>query len=304
IWGIRRKFEQGKVTVNHNKFLGYDKDAEGNLIINEKQAKTVRRIFKDYLDGKGPKRIAKELEIDGVPNWNGKAKWYETSINKMLRNEKYKGDALLQKTYTVDFLTKKRVENNGEVPQYYVEENHPAIIDKEMWEAVQLELERRKAFTEKYGISKYDHVIADNPFAGRVICGCCGGVYGRKVWNSNDEKLRRLVWICNRKYAVKGKKGCYSKHIDDMVLYQAFVAAFNALVENKEYFIEKWKAENGDCLRRYKAKTFIRIIEKADVIKEFDADLFFGMVEKVTVFDGKRIVVELLDGSEVEVVIE
>ncbi len=121
-WGIRRRFEQGKVIVNHTKFMGYDKDENGNLVINEKQAKIVRRIYTDYLNGKGTNRIAYELEKESIPNWNGKAKWYESSIKKMLSNEKYKGEALLQKTYTVDFLSKKRVENKGEVAQYYVEE--------------------------------------------------------------------------------------------------------------------------------------------------------------------------------------
>ncbi|MDD7793819.1 recombinase family protein [Clostridium sp. 'White wine YQ'] len=168
-WGIRRRFEQGKVTVNYTKFMCYDKDEEGNLIIDEKQAKIVRRIYKDFLDGKGLNRIARELEEDGVPNWNEKAKWYESTIRKMLTNEKYKGDALLQKTYTVDFLTKKRVENKGEVPQYYVEESHPEIIDKETWEAVQLEMERRVIFAEKYGVYKLDYASENNPFAGKVI---------------------------------------------------------------------------------------------------------------------------------------
>ncbi|GIW57293.1 MAG: hypothetical protein KatS3mg083_238 [Candidatus Dojkabacteria bacterium] len=102
-WGIRRRFEQGKLHINYTKFLGYDKDEEGNLVINEKQAKIVRRIYKDYLDGKGPNRIDRELEEEGVPNWNGKPKWYESSIRKILSNEKYKGDELLQKTYTVNF---------------------------------------------------------------------------------------------------------------------------------------------------------------------------------------------------------
>lgn len=88
--------------------------------------------------------IAKELEDEGVPNWNGKTKWYKSSIRKMLQNEKYKGDALLQKAYTVDFLTKKRIENNGEVLQYYVEESHSAIIDKEMWQAVSLRWREEK----------------------------------------------------------------------------------------------------------------------------------------------------------------
>lgn len=153
-WGIRRRFEQGKLHVNHVKFLGYDKDVNGNLIINTKQAKTVRRIYRDFLDGKGANKIAKELEHDGIPNWNGKSKWYEGSIRKMLSNEKYKGDALLQKTYTVDFLSKRRADNARQVPQYYVEESHPAIIEKDTWEAVQLEMERRRAYCLEHGIQR------------------------------------------------------------------------------------------------------------------------------------------------------
>ena len=123
-WGIRRRFEQGRLFINTTKFLGYDKDKNGNLVINEKQAKIVRRIYKEFLDGKGANRIARDLEKDRVPNWRGKAKWYENSIRGILTNEKYKGDALLQKTYTVDFLNKKREENTGQVPQYYVEDSH------------------------------------------------------------------------------------------------------------------------------------------------------------------------------------
>lgn len=301
-WGIRRKFEQGKVVVNHKKFLGYDKDEEGNLIINEAQAKIVKRIFTEYLDGKGTNRIARELEEKGVPNWNGKAKWYESTIKSMLSNEKYKGDALLQKSYTVDFLSKKRVKNNGEVPQYFVEESHPAIIDKEMWEAVQLEMERRKAFADKYNISKIDYSTVDNPFAGRVICGCCGSTFGRKVWNSTDEFHRRIIWRCNKKYEVKGHKCCDNKHIDDRVLYQAFISTYNALVENKDYFFEKWKEglNNENALVRYRAKQFIRNIDNAEQITEFNVDLYFKLIERMTVLQDKEIVVTLLDGTEIE----
>ena len=305
-WGIRRRFEQGKLFINQTKFLGYDKDEEGNLIINEKQAKIVKRIYTECLDGKGPNRIARELEEEGVLNWNGKSKWYESSIRKMLSNEKYKGDALLQKTYTVNFLTKKRVKNNGQVPQYYVEESHPAIINKEMWEAVQLEMERRKAFTEKYNISKIDYATIDNPFAGKVICGQCGSAFGRKVWNSTDERLRRVIWRCNKKYEVRGKKSCTNKHVDDKVLYQAFINTLNTMIENKYYFIEKWKEhlKSDNLLQRYKAKQFMRIIENAEPIEEFDMDLYFKIIEKITVFDGNKIVVTLLDGTEVECEIE
>ena len=301
-WGIRRRFEQGKLHINHTKFLGYDKNKDGNLVINEKQAKIVRRIYTEFLDGKGACRIARGLESDGVLNWNGKAKWYEGSIRKMLTNEKYKGDALLQKTYTIDFLNKKRADNNGQVPQYYVEGSHPAIIDQEMWEAVQLEMERRRNYALEYGIQKLEYATTHNPFAGRVICGSCGQVFGRKVWNSTDDRFRRIIWRCNGKYIKKGKKGCDSRHIDDGVLYQAFVDVFNTLVENKEYFAGKWQElmGNENALVRYKAKQFIGIIAGVEAIKEFDVELYFALVEKITVFDGVRMIVRLLDGTEIE----
>ena len=305
-WGIRRRFEQGKLHVNHTKFLGYDKDKNGNLVVNEKQAKIVRRIYKEFLDGKGANRIARDLELGGVANWNGKAKWYEGSIRKMLTNEKYKGDALLQKTYTVDFLSKKRADNDGQVPQYYVEDSHPAIIDKEMWEAVQLEMERRRNFALQYGIRKLEYATTSNPFAGRVICGSCGQVFGRKVWNSTDDRFRRIIWRCNGKYPAKGEKGCESRHVDDAVLYQAFVNVFNMMVENKDYFLGKFKGlrESDNPLRRYKAKQFSKIITEAERINEFDTDLYFASIEKVIVYNGGRLMLSLLDGTEVECVIE
>ena len=305
-WGIRRRFEQGKLHVNHTKFLGYDKDKNGNLVVNEKQAKIVRRIYKEFLDGKGANRIARDLELGGVANWNGKAKWYEGSIRKMLTNEKYKGDALLQKTYTVDFLSKKRADNDGQVPQYYVEDSHPAIIDKEMWEAVQLEMERRRNFALQYGIRKLEYATTSNPFAGRVICGSCGQVFGRKVWNSTDDRLRRIVWRCNGKYVVKGEKGCESRHIDDVVLYQTFVNVFNMMAENKDYFLDKWKGmrESDSSLQRYKAKQFAKIIADRGRIKEFDVELYFALTEKVVVHGEGRLMVVLLDGTEVECTVE
>jgi len=224
----------------------------------------------------------------------------------MLSNEKYKGDALLQKTYTVDYLTKKRVENNGEIPQYYVEESHPAIIDRETWEAVQLEMERRRDFAERYNISKIDYATIDNPFAGRVICGHCGSSFGRKIWNSTDERLRRVIWRCNKKYVVKGEKGCENKHIDDRVLYQAFINTFNAVIENKDYFMEKWKQhlESDNLLQRYKAKQFIEIIKDSEAIEDFDMDLYFKIIEKMVVFEGKKFIVSLLDGTDVDCEIE
>lgn len=305
-WGIRRRFEQGKIIVNHNKFLGYDKDENGNLIIDDRQAKIVQRIYKDYLNGKGTNRIARELEEDGIKGWNGKVKWYESTIRKMLANEKYKGDALLQKTYTIDFLSKKRVKNNGEVPQYYVEESHPAIIDKQMWEAVQLETERRQLFSEKYKMQKVEPGLKNNPMAGKIICGSCNRPFGRRVWSSNDERFKKQVWICTQRNKTKGIVGCNNKHIYDKTLKEIFIDTFNTMIENKDFFLDKWNEiiKIGNQLQKHKSKQFIEILNKTKPIKVFDEKLFFIFIEKITVYDGQKIIVTLLDGVEIEVIVE
>ena len=175
-----------------------------------------------------------------------------------------------------------------------------------MWEAVQLEMERRRNFALKYGIQKLEYATTDNPFAGRVICGSCGRVFGRKVWNSTSEKLRRIVWQCNGKYLGKGEKGCGSRHIDDAVLYQAFVDVFNAMVEQKGYFLEKWQKSlaSNNVLVQYKARQFIRILAEARAIKEFSVDLYFALTEKIMVCEDGRLVVSLLDGTDIECEIE
>lgn len=298
-WGVRRRFEQGKVTINEKKFLGYEKDSEGNLIINNKQATIVKRIYKDFLDGKGAAHITRELEEEKVINWNGTAKWYESTIKSILQNEKYKGEALLQKSYTVDFLTKKRVKNMGDVPQYYVQESHPAIIEPETWEAVQLEMERRKKFSEEHHIKKLDTRI---PFWGKVICSECGSAYSRKTWMQPDGSKRK-VWMCSNRYKSKGVKGCESRHIDEELLKTAFVDVLNDLIENKEYFFIKWEAEmeNSNLLKKYRLNTFIRILGSAKPIKVFDERLCLMLLGHIREVDGNNsLVVTLLDGTSME----
>lgn len=111
--GMQYRFQQGKVMVNCACFLGYDKDADGKLVINPEQAETVKRIFREYLEGASCIKIAKGLERDGMLTGRGKTRWYDSTVKKILENEKYMGDALLQKTYTTDFLQKKRVKNTA-----------------------------------------------------------------------------------------------------------------------------------------------------------------------------------------------
>jgi len=188
------------------------------------------------------------------------------------------------------------------VPQYYVEASHPAIIDQKMWEAVQLEMERRRNFALEYGIQKPEYATTDNPFVGRVICGSCGQVFGRKIWNSADDRFRRIIWRCNGKHIKKGKKGCDSRHIDDGLLYQAYISVFNAIIVNKSFFIGKWRErlENENALVRYKAKQFIGIITEAEMLNEFNIELYFALAEKMMIFDGGRLVVSLIEGTNIE----
>ena len=120
-WGQRKRFQDGKVTVPFKRFLGYDRGEDGNLVVNEEQAVIVRRIYGLFLQGKTPYAIARQLTEEGIPTPGGKKNWGKKTVESILTNEKYKGDALLQKVYTTDFLTKKKKKNEGEVPQYYVE---------------------------------------------------------------------------------------------------------------------------------------------------------------------------------------
>lgn len=155
--GLQYRYQQGKVLINHNHFLGYTKDKDGNLVIEPEEAKTVKRIFYSYLQGMTMKQIAESLKADGVLTGGGKTNWHSSGIALILKNEKYTGDALLQKTYTVDLLTKKRVKNNGIMPQYYVENDHPAIIPKSVFMQVQNLIRRRhNGITTKNGNTPED----------------------------------------------------------------------------------------------------------------------------------------------------
>lgn len=176
-WGQRKGFADGKVTVPFNRFLGYDRGPDGNLVVNPEQAVIVQQIYAMFLQGMSYHGIARKLTADGVPTPGGKDKWSISTVRSILYNEKYKGDALLQKSYTVDFLTKKTKTNEGEIPQYYVEDNHEAIISPEIFAMVQREMTKR-------GRGKKYHSSV-HAFSPKIRCGHCGSWYGSKVWHSN-----------------------------------------------------------------------------------------------------------------------
>ena len=222
---MRKKFADGKFSVGYSRFLGYDKGEDGNLAITEEQAKTVRLIFRLFLEGMTACRIAKELAARHILTVTGKEKWNAKTIKGVLANEKYTGCARIQKTFTPDFLTKKAVKNCGQVPSYFVEQSHPAIIDPAVFEMVQRETARRTREGGRFsGVSI---------FSGKIRYGACGGYFGAKVWHSTD-KYRRIIYRCNNKY--EGEK-CKTPHVTEEEIKEAFVTAFNWLVTEREEII-------------------------------------------------------------------
>ena len=188
-----------------------------------------------FLEGKSPAHIARHLTVLGIPTPGGKPNWRPNTVESILTNEKYKGDAILQKTFCTDFLTKKMKVNEGEVPQYYVEGSHPAIISPEMFDAVQAELKRRK------GRRNY----TPHCFSGRIYCEECGAVYGSKVWNSTG-KYKSLVWQCNKKH--RGHTACKTPALRNDTIEDAFVRAVNQIIDRKETIIQICE---GTLLERY-----------------------------------------------------
>ena len=230
-WGQRKRFSDGKVSMPYKHFLGYRKGEDGEPEIVPEEAEVVRRIYRLLLEGQTPYGIKRVLEEEHIPTPAGKETWQTATILSILTNEKYKGDALLQKTFCTDFLTKKMKVNEGEVPQYYVENSHPAIVDPEVFDLVQEELERRKQSGKAHR--------GTSCFAGKLVCGCCGGLYGSKVWHSTD-KYRRVIWQCNGKF--KGREKCNTPHLTEEMIRQKFLIAFNELLKGKDFIVEDTKS--------------------------------------------------------------
>ena len=237
-WGIIRKFENGVVIVNHKHFLGYTKNENHELIIIPEEAEIVKRIFRLYLEGDSCYKIAKALTSDGIKTVTGKDVWQASVITRMLQNEKYMGDALLQKTYTVDFLTKKKIFNTGMVPQYYIKDNHEAIIPKYLFLKAQVELTRRSSIykpavtkrkAEEKGKYSGKFILSDI-----MVCKECGQPYRRKMWSRDGNNT--YVWRCSNRLK-NGKKHCkHSPTLREKPLYEAIMTAVNSMIESKAEF--------------------------------------------------------------------
>ena len=225
--GLQFRYQEGKVQVNHEHFLGYTKDEDGNLIIDEDEAKIIRRIYREYLEGASLRDIADGLERDKIKTGGKRYKWHLSTVRGILRNEKYRGDALLQKTITTDYIEKIRIRNDGTVPQYYVKDSQEPIIARDIFAQVQEEMIRRaNLMSGKDGKKKR---IYSSKYALSSICTCtkCGDIYRRIAWNNRGKKS--TVWRCCTRVE-NGPSACDASTVQESELQNATVKAINQLL--------------------------------------------------------------------------
>ena len=233
--GIRQSLKNGNVRFSYKTFLGYRKGVDGQPEIVPEQADIVRRIYNDFLAGATYLEIAKRLTEENVPTMGGGNRWFSERIKSILKNEKYKGDALLQKTYITDPISKRVKKNNGELPMYYVENSHPAIIERRIFDRVQEEIARRagkkkvKQTGTKTELGRYSGKYALTEL---LYCGECGTPYRRCTWSRDGKK--KIVWRCVSRLDY-GKKYCKnSPSVEESRLHNAIAAAITKKANSEE----------------------------------------------------------------------
>ena len=272
-WGKGKAYREGKVQFQYKYLLGYKKGADGKPEIVPEEAETVRLIYTLFLDGYSMSRIKKLLENKGILTSQGNKVWNESLIRSILKNEKYAGDALLQKTFTSDCITHKIVKNHGERPMYLVTDHHEPIIDRDTYNRVQQELARRsskrkvsdKTITEQ---GKYSSKYALTEL---LICGHCGTPYRRTTWASRGKK--QIVWRCISRLE-HGKKYCPdSPSIKEEQLHKAIIRAINSYYSCRDDIAKILKANIGSVLECQGREEIIAIEKRLKEIDQARNDL-------------------------------
>ncbi len=259
-WGKRKAMAAGRITTLRNLFGYAQEEGEEPRIIPE-EAAVVRRVYEMYLSGSSLPQIQERLEREGVVTRRGNA-WSREAIKGMLRNEKYAGDFLRQKTYCEDLLTHRMRTNRGELPKYYIENSHPAIVERALWNRVQEEMARRAG---KLRLNPKNGQTVNGKFSGkyalseRMVCGECGAPYRRCTWVRNGKK--RIVWRCVSRLE-HGKQFCKdSPTVDEHVVHEAVLRKLNELFENK------------DELKRRLVQSIAGAISSVRTVTETDAEI-------------------------------
>jgi DNA invertase Pin-like site-specific DNA recombinase len=271
-WGKRQSFKSGKVAFQYSRIYGYERGEDNRPRVVPEQAAVVKRIFESYLAGMSVASIKLMLEAEGIPAAGGKPKWSEGALQYLLRNEKYCGDALLQKTYIENCISKKMKKNNGELPKYLVKDHHEAIISRSLFELVQAEIARRAGKrkvsdkTSKTQQSKYSSRYALTEL---LVCGNCGSAYRRVTWAKRGKK--KVVWRCISRLDYGTKYCKHSPTIEEEALHTAVLAALNAVMSNREQLIDVLKSnleiilseKSGNDINPILLESRIRELQKA-----------------------------------------
>lgn len=228
-WGFQKRFQNGQLIMSTKWFLGYDKNEQGTLIINPEQAETLRYIYDLYLRGMGITSLARHLTKNNIKNGRGKVVWYPDTVKEILKNEKYVGDLLLQKTVTVDFLTHKQVENDGHATKYYIKDAHEAIIERETFDIVQTMIHARENILTIDNKERLKH-LAQKPIKGLVYCATCKRMYNSKMHNSGTT-FKKSMLKCHT--AINNPENCDNVSIHEPLLERGTLYAIEQLTKTK-----------------------------------------------------------------------
>ena len=371
-WGKQQAMREGKATIFYPSLLGYKKGEDGKPVIVPEDAETIRYIYKSYLAGKSLRSICDELTAGGYRNASGMVNWLAPTIKSILTNEKYCGDVLMQKTFIDNCISKKAIPNTGQRPMYLIQNHHEGIVSREIFDAVQLEIARRRAQsgrTKKSAPSGCGHYSSKYALSGLLFCGGCGSAYRRVTWIQHG--MKRIVWRCTSRVDY-GKKYCTdAPTLDEGPLQEAILNAVNSVMtrhgpmvgtlmdsmvqeftptfgenmslgnldramerlggqfnqllseaansENLEDYTEQFRSISDSMaeLKRRKAhiESFRQEHEQADDrarammpvleglssrLTEWNEEIMYQLLEKVTVLSRVRIRVTLRDGQEIE----
>jgi len=283
-WGMRKRAADGKYSVNYTQFLGYDRGKDGQFVINPEQAAVVKHIFRLYLTGYSPTRIASKLMEAGMRTGQGNERWYADTVQKKLQNESYKGDKLLQKTYIPDFLDHKQKKNHGEVRQYYVTTGHEPIIEPQLFDHVQGVLKAHLNGEQAYS--------GMNPISSKMFCGVCGRNYGLRYWH--------LVpcWQCREK-AHKGCT-CFNIHIYDYALHVQLREILIRILQRTDVVASCHQLIQdvvADDVRRTAALDFLNEINAADAESFVETDDCLMIIDRITAYPDNHLEMKLINRS-------
>ena len=292
-WGHHKRMEDGKYSVAFSRFFGYDQGKDGGFVLNEEEAVYVRRIFSLFFQGYSSRAICGIMDKEGIPTPAGDTGWNVGTVQYMISNEKYKGDALLQKFYVGDFLTKKQLANRGEQPQYYVSGGHAAIIEPDLFDYIQGIVKMRGKIGNAFS--------GQNPFSCRIICGVCGEFFGTKPFHVTDK-----VWCCRE----RGRTGhtCKNTFVYDYALWYQLKQVMMMLIKQRADVVKTCVTLVSENVRdpdlRDKAVKYIRRMRRINPDRiDFGEEPAY-IIRDIIVYPDNEVRVVFIDDTSMELFLQ